>query len=346
MGRFLWYLIPALEKKHPDVTRNRALDTYGPGSAKIMPFWFALTFFRLIWEILLRRVDFVHIHMASYGSVLRKGILVVTARLLGCPVIIHMHGGEFPAFIEMLPSWAHRLLIRVLNLAQRIVVLGDFWREFLIEQLEIPREKIVVIHNGVPASDSPALLERFNDSPILLFLGRVEEPKGVPELINALARPEVRALRWRAIIAGEGDLERYRKAADAAGLSDRIDFPGWVDHSEALAMLCQCDIFVLPSHYECFSIAVLEAMSSGAAVVTTPVGALPDAIKHEETGLLVPPRDEVALASAIVQLVSDAGMRRRLAKAAQDRFYAQFTIDKTADRMAALYRELSAEKVL
>ncbi|MBF0187850.1 MAG: glycosyltransferase family 4 protein [Magnetococcales bacterium] len=344
MGRFLCYLIPAFEKRFADVAVNRAMDTYGPGDKKAMPFWFMLTWFKLVGTILMGRVDFVHIHMASYGSVLRKGVLVVTAWALRKPVLIHMHGGEFPAFIQPLSPRVLGLTKWMINRATRVVVLGEYWKTFFATEMDVPVEKITIIHNGVPEPEDRASLERRNDPPVMLFLGRVEVPKGVPELIAALARPEARNHPWKAIIAGEGDLDLYRAEVERAGLSDRIEFPGWIDHQGAIDLLRSSEIFVLPSHFECFSIAVLEAMTAGATVLTTPVGALPDAIIDGETGLMVPPKDDVALAEAVARLVTDAPLRQRLAKAAQERFYAMFTIDTTAERLADLYRELVAER--
>ena len=86
--------------------------------------------------------------------------------------------------------------------------------------------------------------------------------------------------------------------------------------------------------------AILEAMGGGAAVISTPVGAIGDAIIDGETGLLVPPGDAPALAAAIAQLLDDPALRARLAANARKRFEAKFTIDRAADATAAMYREL------
>ena len=83
--------------------------------------------------------------------------------------------------------------------------------------------------------------------------------------------------------------------------------------------------------------AVLEAMAAGLAVVTTPVGAIPDAIQDGQTGLLVPPGDAAALAEALARLIADPALRRRLGLQARARFAADFSIDAYVLRLAAIY---------
>jgi glycosyltransferase involved in cell wall biosynthesis len=83
-----------------------------------------------------------------------------------------------------------------------------------------------------------------------------------------------------------------------------------------------------------------EAMAAGTTVISTPVGAISDAIIDGETGLLVPPGDMPALAAAIAQMLDDPALRARLAAYARKRFEAKFTIDRAADATAEMYREL------
>lgn len=176
--------------------------------------------------------------------------------------------------------------------------------------------------------------------PVLLMLGELGARKGTPELIAALASPELRHRQWTATLAGNGPLDHFREAIATVGLSGRIKLPGWQSADEVRALLQRADILVLPSHDEGLPMSILEAMAAGVAVIATPVGAISDAVIDGETGLLVPPGDVIALAGAVLRLLDNASMRQSLAANARARYESMFTIDRTASAIADIYREL------
>src|SRR5690606_36887228 len=116
----------------------------------------------------------------------------------------------------------------LLRRAARVIVLGEVWRKFVIEEIGVAADRTVILPNAVQAPKAP-LIHKPDEMPRLLFLGRLGVGKGVPELLDALASPGMRALQWQATIAGDGDVELYRKRAHGLDLADRIDFPGWVN---------------------------------------------------------------------------------------------------------------------
>jgi len=229
-------------------------------------------------------------------------------------------------------------VVAILKRAARVVVIGTFWRDFAVRTLGLDPAHVALIHNGAP--QAPWRERAASAAPRLLMLGELGPRKGTPELLAALAAPELKSRAWSAVLAGNGPVEKYRAEAAALGLGGRAALPGWQSAEQVRALLEAADVFVLPSRQEGLPIAILEAMAVGAAVISTPVGAIPDAIVAGETGLLVPPGDGAALAQAIARLVDDPALRARLAAGARRRFEAMFTIDRTADAVAALYREL------
>lgn len=345
MGRFLAYLLPVLQHRHPDL-RCRVVDTYGPGPFALMPFWFAAALMQLIWQALWKQADLVHIHMAAFGSTARKLLIAVLAQRLGLLVLLHLHGAELAEFTDRLAPRYRRWLIGGLNRAEGLVVIGHYWQNYLIGTLGIPLEKVAVIPNGVPdpgwhretrpmdAGNEPSPCQ-------LLALGELGPRKGTPEILAALASPGVRERAWSAVLAGNGPVAHYQTEAQRLGLETRIRLPGWVDSEHAWRLLSQSDVLLLPSRLEGLPVAILEAMASGVAVITTPVGAIPDAITDGETGLLTPVGDATALSAAIIRLLDDQTLRTRLAAAARRRFEEQFTIERTADHLAKLYRRLA-----
>lgn len=337
MGRVARYVARAAAER-PDGPDLLMLDSYGPGPFWMMPGYFAVACLRLVWLCLARRIDMVHLHLAMNGSVLRKLILAALARWSGRPVILHVHGSDFHLFADALPPRARRLMVGEMARAARIVAIGAVWRDYLVERLGLPADLVAVVHNGVPLPE-PAPEPPAGAACMILSLGQLGPRKGTPELLAALGRLAGRP--WRAVIAGDGDVEPSRATAAGLGLAERVSIPGWVGEAEAKRLLAEADIFVLPSRTEGLPVALLEAMAAGLAVVSTPVGAIPSVVDDGADGLLVPPGSVDALTTALASLLDDAALRRRLGQAARRRIADGFTIDATTRQLFTLYGDVA-----
>jgi glycosyltransferase involved in cell wall biosynthesis len=221
-----------------------------------------------------------------------------------------------------------------------VIVLGDAWGDLVTRVLAVPPQRLVILRNAVPG---PAAVRGHagGASPHLLFLGQLGERKGVSDLLQALALPPLRASQWSMTLAGDGDVAYYRREAAGMGLADRVTLPGWVDGPEVKRLLGSADVLVLPSHAEGLPLAVLEGFAHGLAVVTTPVGAIPEVVQDDVNGLLVPPGDVPALADALLRVVSDAALRTRLGVSARAQWERDFAMHQYADRVAAIYAEVA-----
>jgi glycosyltransferase involved in cell wall biosynthesis len=313
------------------------VDTYGPGSRYLMPLFFLGALARLFFACALGRASLVHVHMAEYGSVARKGAIMAIARLFSVPVVLHLHGANFREQCEKASPRERRLLRRTLGLASEIVVLGEYWRDFVTEFFGPDMPKITILVNAV---EGPAQVPSRPASGTvrILFLGRVGDRKGTGELLEALASAPCRHRDWTAAIAGDGEVEAFRAKAEALGLAGRVTFLGWTDESRSRELLTHSDLFVLPSRNEGLPVAIVEAMAYGLPVVATPVGSVPTAIDNEVSGLLVPPGQPVPLAAALVRLMDSGQLRHDLAGAARRRFEQDFDIRIFCDRLLAIYR--------
>lgn len=319
------------------------IDPYGPRNLAVMPLFFARGLVQIVWHILCRRVDLVHINMASWGSVVRKGIIVHLVHLLRRPIVLHLHAGDFESFYGALPRPAQWFVRGLFARADRLIVLGEPWRRFLREH-GFADARITVLTNAIQGPEAEP--ERRQDRPCrLLFLGRIEPEKGVGELIDALASAPLRALDWHATLAGAGDIARYRRQAEAGGVASRIDFAGWQDEPAARALLADSDIFVLPSHFEGLSMAILEAMAFGLAIVCTPVGSLPDAVEDGVSGLFVPVGDTAALAASLAALIANPERRAALQIAARSDFKRKFDIALYCSVLERIYDEVLGERI-
>jgi len=260
--------------------------------------------------------DLVHINLAQDGSTLRKSFLARVAAWAGVPYVIHLHGSRFRASWERASERKSAAIKSFFLSARRVLVLGTAWRDYVASKAPEIVDRIDMLPNATPLAPERGGADARSETHIL-FLGILSERKGTPVLIEALG-----ALKnipgWRATLAGNGDIDGARAAIAAKGVSDRVATPGWVGPDDVRRLLAEGDILALPSQDENLPMSVIEGMAHGLAVVTTPVGAVPDIVAHERTGLLVPPGDAGALEAALRRLIGDPELRKALGEEARN----------------------------
>ena len=322
-----------------DAPEVRVIDTRGSGGKVGGAIYFAKALAQLVLSCLGQERPVLHVHMTTRGSAFRKAILCAVGQSLGCRTIVHQHGADFEEFYAGLPGSVRSLIKRVLIRADAVVVLGRRSRDFFTSVVGVSPDHMHCIPNGIisplatlhrgPASSEP---------PLILFLGRLGERKGVPELLAALKSDGLATKSWRAVLAGDGEGARFRQEVLDMGLSDRVEILDWQDREAASRLLRSAAVLVLPSHHEALPMAILEALAHGVAVVATPVGEIPEFLRHDEEALLVPPGDVGSLSDAIGALVDDPVRRLRLAQRGRQTFEARLQIDAVAQSLARLYR--------
>jgi glycosyltransferase involved in cell wall biosynthesis len=208
----------------------------------------------------------------------------------------------------------------------------------------IPPERRVLIPNGVdtqrfaPLSDSDKQALRaalgLPEAPVIVYAGRLAVEKRLDQLIAIW--PTIRALYPQALLLllGTGDQEHALKRAAGAG----VRFTGTIDN--LVPYFQAADLFVLPSMAEGLSMALLEAMATGLPVLVTAVGGAPDVIDHGQHGWLIPPDTPTALQHAMVTLLGDPVLRRRLGRQGRARIQGDYALPVVARRLYALYTRL------
>jgi len=214
----------------------------------------------------------------------------------------------------------------------------------------VRRERISVLHNSVAPAAAPgaevaralgAELGLGEGECVILSVGRLSQEKGHADLVAALGhlRRLAPGLNFRLVLVGDGpERTRLEGEAGARGLSDRVVFAG--HHADVRPFYALADVLVLPSYSEGSPNVLLEAMAAGLPVVATAVGGVPEIVAHEESALLVAPRDEHAMAAAVARLLSDAPLARGLAAKASELAAARFSPEAYARSVIEIYTGL------
>ena len=209
------------------------------------------------------------------------------------------------------------------------------------------RDRLAVIPDGTraPASPPDPMLPR--PDPVVGYAGHLYPWKGVDVLLESLARlPHARGL----IVGGhekEGDLQRLKSAAAALGITARVTFTGQVAPSEVSQLLRKADVLALPNPASAIStfytspLKLFEYMAAGRPIVAADLPAIREVLRHEETALLVPPGDPVALGAAVERLASDPLLGRTLARAASAAVL-DYSWERRAQRIDALLERVIA----
>jgi glycosyltransferase involved in cell wall biosynthesis len=199
----------------------------------------------------------------------------------------------------------------------------------------LPPAKIVVSHNALPPARLAAAIPAVERLPRAAYCGRITRAKGLH--VAAAARIPL-------TVYGDGD-SAYRAECAALG-KGRIEFAGRVPRQAVPAMLASHPVIVLPSLWEepC-PLSLLEAMAAGCVPVASRIGGIPELIHDdggEPCGVLVPPGDAPALEDAVLRLLSDSGLRERLARSGRAAIATRFRWERFLDEVEAACASLTA----
>ncbi|CAB3760255.1 glycosyltransferase family 4 protein [Paraburkholderia solisilvae] len=296
----------------------------------------------------LRHADIVHFHVSVRGSFYRKLVLWALAKLRGRKTVFHLHAGNFEPFATQAGPLTRRAIawfVRGCDAAVAVSspIAGEMRR------LGADRRTLHVIGNSArdaqAASDAcSAQREAHGDaaSGYVAFAGRLTEQKGIDDLLSAVALLADDGYCVPVRFAGGGDIARWERLARDYRIDDRVQFVGWLDGDAKLAFYRNARVFCMPSHYESFGIATLEAMFSRVPVVGTRVGGFLDLIEDGVSGFLVEPSDPHALALRLRLLMSDAQSARSMGEAAFARARQRYSCEAIVERYIHCYRSVIA----
>ena len=317
----------------------RPLDTRGGGRA-IFSIWVLTTALaKLVGGRLNGRLAGVHVNMAERLSLFRKGVVIVVASALGLPVILHLHAAQLHHFYRALPRPLQWLTRWVFSLPRACIVLGTAARQFVVEELGVPPERVEIVLNGVPEPTVPRCRGGAAGKPRVLFLGNLSERKGVSDLLRALAQGDFGAQAVLVSIAGGGDIAGYQKLAGQLKVDRLVRFEGWVDQQQVAQLMAAADLLVLPSYDEGLPLVILEAMANGVAVVCTPVGEIPSVFTDGREVKFVTAGDAQSIAAGLKDVLDNQGLRETLEANGRARYQQQFSLRSFFASVAAVHKK-------
>jgi glycosyltransferase involved in cell wall biosynthesis len=210
------------------------------------------------------------------------------------------------------------------RLAETIILTSQNDKRLIEEALgEEISSKYVIIYNGI--FDRPSLLNKHRGGNKVVFAttSRLVTAKGIGELIHAF-RQVSKAVPSELWLFGEGP-ERNKFESLASG-QDNIVFKGFPD--DTLDQVAKADIFVHPSYLEGFSLSLVEAAMMGKPIIACDVGGNPELVENGKNGILIPPRDETALAEAMAKLAGDKQLRLKYGKTARKTYEDNYVFEK------------------
>ena len=277
------------------------LATHISGNSVKKILFFAKAYKKLHSLIKKNAFDIIHIHMSYKGSFHRKYMVAKLCKKNGKKVIIHLHGSEFKDFYNNGKEKLKKKIREFFTEADCSIVLGEAWKQFI--KSIAPNSNIVVINNAIKIPNISVKKE--NDIPVFLFLGALIKRKGVIDFLtaaNQLIKSGVSD--FKIFIAGTGEEEeKLAEYTIKNGLTDIVQFLGWINNEQKTELLKQSDILVLPSYNEGLPIAILEALSYGLPVISTNVGSISEAVIDGTNGFLYTPGDVDKLAMNMKQIV-------------------------------------------
>lgn len=215
--------------------------------------------------------------------------------------------------------------------------------DVVLEIERVRREKVQVVHNGIDLSrfSAGAVLPR-TDRPCGIHVARLVYPtKDQRSLLQAIRLVVDQVPTFRFLVVGDGpyraELEQLRATLQ---LTENVELLG--QRTDVSQLLAQSDFFVLSSLYEGLSLTLLEAAATGLPIVATRVGGNPEVVEHGVNGLLVPPKDPVKLAEAMVQLIRQPLQAGDMGRAGRAKMVEQFDLRRTVAKYETLYRQLAA----
>lgn len=347
VGGGIWTLVetivPFLRQRvdllYLPTVRHRSLKESGKISLRNV----ALTvsqYTRFLWALHHLRPDIIHIHTSKGIAWLKDTFFILAAKAYGRRVVLHMHGGNFGELHDRNTRFVQSYTGKALRLSDAVILVSAAMKRRIARI--IPNERAIILRNCIAVDDiSSHLFNRSSNGTTALFLGVIGASKGVFDLLQCMSYLKLNNISIHLWVGGgeerEGDLRRAQARLEELHLEDTCQLVGEVRGEKKARLLREANLFVLPSYHEGLPMAILEAMAAGLAVVSTPVGGIPEVIADGYNGFLITPGDVGALTDRLTMLANNPTLRRVMGWRSREMAVRELDVKAYVDRLVAIY---------
>ncbi len=286
--------------------------------------------------------EIIHAHW-----LIPQGVIAAMLKKDNINPIVTIHGSDlFPLKNRFFKSMQRN----VIKNCHICTVNSEATKSELLKRFPEHKNKVVVIPMGVDTSlfrkrDVKSRFTQYSNDKIILFVGRLNEQKGVEYVIKAMPVINKKIKNSKLLIIGEGNYGKGLQEVTNFLKLDNVKFLGPINQKELADYYNLADVFVLPSitskiGTEGLGLVLLEAMSCGTPVIGTNTGGIPTIVKNNQTGILVKEKDKDELAQGIIKVLSDVKLRRKLSKNGIKFVRNNYSWDIIAQKFDDLYKKL------
>ena len=315
------------------------------------------------WISLKRRFGVIEKEIGSFDIVHANNIadFSLTKKMTKAPRVITLHHLAYSVLNTTKPTYFNRIknlggeigivpyIEKIcVKRADKIIAVSNYTKKELTLTYNVPAAKIEVIYSGIEQKsfdfnkeEKKEIRHKFglHKKPTVIFVGRLEERKGLPRLLEAF-KQVLTNIDANLVVVGSGDQRPYRELASSLGIMNRVVFTGYVDELSLRKLYSICDVFASSSRLEGFGLTLVEAMAAGKPIVATKVGAIPETVKNRENGILVEIDDLRGLANGISTYLGDEKMAKNVGKRNAKYVKERFGWEKSAKEVERVYRQL------
>ena len=313
------------------------------------------------WNLVIREIEWsfvgwreiIRLHKRDPFDVIESGENMVLKGLVwGAkpPLVIRGHGNRLALKrfsgepIGTGDVIARKIQVAAMRRAAALTAVSAFQAREIASDFQIKEDRISVIPNPISESLLQNALARPRiepETPTVLYTGRIEYRKGTLDLLqsSAFVAPAFPEVKYLVVGARHNSIDdaALNEILNQHDVRSHVEFVGHVPWQQLSDWYRRATVFVMPSLYETFGISVIEAMAFGLPVVATNVGGLPEVVQDGVTGILVPPKDPQALGGAIVRLLRDPELRKRLGNAGREQVLSEFRTDRIVEQTLKVY---------